>query len=64
MVLAREGGSAAVKHLRENLKMTSGLFSVYRDRLKRKGIIDTREYGKISFSLPRFEVFTKEQDVL
>lgn len=63
-VLAREGGSAAVKHLRENLKMTSGLFSVYRDRLKRKGIIDTRKYGKISFSLPRFEVFTKEQDVL
>ena len=41
--------------------MTSGLFSVYRDRLKRKGILDTGRYGEISFALPRFEEFVGMQ---
>ena len=62
--LAKEDGATPVKSLREKLEMTSSMFSVYRDRLKRKGIIDTREYGKISFSLPRFEVFVREQELL
>ncbi len=34
--------------------MKSELFSVYRDRLKRKGIIDTSKYGEVTFILPRF----------
>lgn len=48
-----------VKELRTRLQMSSELFSVYRDRLKRKGVIDTHEYGKVSFSLPRFSNFVE-----
>lgn len=56
-----ESGESRVKNLRERLEMKSELFSVYRDRLKRKGVIDTREYGKISLALPRFDEFVKIQ---
>ena len=52
-----------VKDLRERLQMSSELFSVYRDRLKRKGVIDTREYGKISFALPRFAHFVEMRKI-
>lgn len=48
-----------VKTIREHLDMKSEQFSVYRDRLKRKGVIDTREYGKISMALPRFAEFVR-----
>lgn len=50
-----------VKTVRGNLDMKSEQFSVYRERLKRKGVIDTREYGKISMALPRFDEFVKIQ---
>lgn len=53
--------SNSVKAIRESLNMKSGQFSVYRDRLKRKGVIDTREYGKITIALPRFDEFVKTQ---
>ncbi len=39
--------------------MKSELFSVYRDRLKRKGILDTSKYGEVSFALPRFAEFVQ-----
>jgi hypothetical protein len=52
-------GETSVKILRENLDMKSELFSVYRDRLKRKGIISTAQYGHVSLILPRFEEFVK-----
>ena len=48
-----------VKELRTRLQMSSELFSVYRDRLRRTGVIDTHEYGKVSFSLPRFSNFVE-----
>jgi hypothetical protein len=41
--------------------MKPELFSVYRDRLKRKGVIDTRQYGKIAMALPRFEEYVKNR---
>ncbi|MCR4690255.1 MAG: ATP-binding protein [Lachnospiraceae bacterium] len=46
-----------VKEIREKLDMTSQKFSVYRDRLERKGVIDTSVYGSISLILPRFQEF-------
>lgn len=49
-----------VKAIRNELNMTSELFSVYRERLKRKGVINTKEYGKIRFFLPRFSTFVTE----
>lgn len=55
------GDTEKVKDIRERLGMKSDLFSVYRERLKRKGVIDTREYGKVSMSLPRFAEFVSTQ---
>lgn len=45
--------------------MSSEKFSVYRDRLKKQGLINTSEYGKISLALPRFDAYvhTKEWDI-
>lgn len=52
-----ESGETKVKTIREAMGMKSELFSVYRDRLKRKGVLDTRTYGEVSFVLPRFAEF-------
>ena len=56
-----ENDSGLVKNssLRERLGLSSGEFSVYRDRLVRKGILDTSNYGYISFKLPRFKEIVK-----
>ena len=56
-----ESGETKVKEIRERTGMSSGLFSVYRDRLKRKGVLDTGRYGEVSFTLPRFEEFVMMQ---
>lgn len=56
-------GESRVIRLRERLDMKSELFSVYRERLKRKGVIDTREYGKIRLALPRFAEFVNMQQM-
>lgn len=50
-------GETRVKNIREKIKMKSEQFAVYRDRLKRKGVINTEEYGRIKLALPRFEEF-------
>ena len=47
-------GELKIKDIREDMSMKSGSMSVYRERLKRKGIIDTSKYGYISLILPRF----------
>ncbi|HBA47457.1 MAG TPA: Archaeal ATPase [Lachnospiraceae bacterium] len=56
-----ESGETKVKEIRERTGMSSGLFSVYRDRLKRKGVLDTGRYGEVSFTLPRFAEFVMMQ---
>lgn len=53
------GGETKVKNIRDKIEMKSELFSVYRDRLKRKGVIDTSKYGEVSFILPRFAEFVQ-----
>ena len=50
-------GETKIKNIREKSEMTSGEFSVYRERLKNKGILDTRTYGEATFALPRFAEF-------
>jgi DNA-binding transcriptional ArsR family regulator len=52
-------GETKVKDIREASGMKSEVFSVYRDRLKRRGIVDANRYGYLSFVLPRFEDFVK-----
>ena len=61
MISISESGYQSVKDIREKLDMKPELFSVYRDRLKRKGVIDTRQYGKIAMALPRFEEYVKNR---
>ena len=39
------------------LKWNNSTMSLYKDRLKKKGILDTSTYGYVSFTLPRFEKF-------
>lgn len=56
-------GETKVKTIRENMGIESGLFSVYRERLKRKGVLDTRKYGEVSFILPRFGEFVVMQEI-
>lgn len=56
-----EGRETRVKNIREKMGMKPGLFSVYRDRLKRKGVLDTSRYGEVSFALPRFAEFVLAQ---
>lgn len=56
-----ESGETKVKEIRERTGMSSGLFSVYRDRLKRKGVLDTGRYGAVLFTLPRFAEFVMMQ---
>ena len=49
--------SMAVKEIREALSMESNQFSPYRENLKENGLINTSDYGKIVFTLPRFREF-------
>ncbi len=50
-------GKTGVKDIRDELSMDSSKFSVYRERLKRMGVLDASSYGKLEFSLPRFQDF-------
>ncbi len=49
-----KNGEMKVADIREQLQMTSAEMSVYRDRLKKQGIIDVSKYGYLSLKLPRF----------
>ena len=52
----------AVQEIYTALKMSSQSFSVYRSRLKNKGIIDTSRYGVVSLTLPHFREITDWYD--
>jgi hypothetical protein len=57
VIAENEGGK--VKEFRERLQMNPNLFNQYRRRLKNQGLIDARQYGTISFALPRFAEFVR-----
>ncbi len=46
--------------IRESLQMSSGLFSVYRKRLIKKGILYSSNYGQLDFALPQFREFVQQ----
>lgn len=56
-----ERQSGKVKDVRERCDLSSSLFSIYRERLKRKGVVLTEPYGTITLALPRLKEFIKEQ---
>jgi ribosomal protein L20A (L18A) len=54
-----ESESRKVEAIRAKAGKNSGNFSVYRNRLIKKGIIISTEYGYLEFALPRFREFVK-----
>lgn len=58
-----EQEGAQTKVFREALQMDSNKFNQYRRRLKDHSLIDVRQYGTISFTLPRFREYIKMQSV-
>ena len=49
--------SPRIENIREKLKMTSNSFTVYRNRLLKKGLVSALGYGQLEFALPRFREF-------
>ena len=54
----------AASEIREIAKITPSTYSVYRDRLVRKGIIQSVKHGVVAFTLPMFRemVISKEKE--
>lgn len=46
-----------VSAIRDYLNMSSSLFSIYRGRLIKKGILTASHYGQLEFALPQFKEF-------
>ena len=47
----------STKNIMENAGLKKNEFSVYRDRLIKKGLVSGKERGKLTFVLPRFEEY-------
>ena len=54
VTLLIRNGRMKNQEIREELDLTDKQMSVYRDRLKRRGIIDVSSYGYLDILLPRF----------
>ena len=50
-----------VTDIREGIGFSTSEFSVYRDRLIKKGILSSNQYGHINLALPRFEEYVAER---
>ena len=57
----KNDGINSVEELLIDSKMKKNIFSVYRDRLIKRGIIEAPEYGKLILKLPRFYEFINNQ---
>jgi hypothetical protein len=62
--IAVKGGKVKTHELIECTELKSNYISVYRDRLKKRGILDTSNYGYMSFLLPRFDVFVNSKGAM
>ena len=54
-----EDGKA--KNIKQKAEMTDGEYSVYRDRLIKRGILSSYGHGYVEFSLPLFEEYVKRK---
>lgn len=54
VALLIKNGQMKCKDIREELSLSDPQMSVYRDRLKRRGIVDASKRGYLSLILPRF----------
>lgn len=55
--LISQTDSDKVEAIRSGGHISSNVFSVYRDRLLKKGVLISPAYGKVQFYLPRFKEF-------
>lgn len=55
----KDDGINNVEDLVKSTKMSKNIFSVYRDRLIKRGFVDAPEYGKLVLKLPRFYEYLK-----
>ena len=51
-----------VRSLKEKLDLKPNEFSVYRDRLIKKGILDGSKRGRLTFTLPFFDEYIREHN--
>lgn len=54
--------SGKVEDIRDALEMNSSKFSVYRDRLIKKGLVKSTTYGYLELTLPRFDKYVISKD--
>lgn len=64
MLAMAECDSIKIQDIRKLLGWDAGKFSPYRDRLIRRGIAVSRNYGTLEFALPEFGRFVKEYHIL
>ena len=57
-------GKMRTREVIEATQNTSASFSTYRKRLSDKGLIDTKEYGYLELSLPRYAEFVKNYEMI
>jgi ribosomal protein L20A (L18A) len=57
LVAMAKTNDTKVEAIRKIIKKASNSFSVYRNRLIKKGLIISPEYGHLEFTLPRFKEF-------
>ena len=57
LVAMAKTNDTKVEAIRKTIKKASNSFSVYRNRLIKKGLIISPEYGHLEFTLPRFKEF-------
>ncbi|WP_044916710.1 hypothetical protein [Butyrivibrio sp. WCE2006] len=62
VVLAIKKENTKVGDICKSLGITSSVFSRYRDRLIKRGIISSSQHGYVSLTLPRFELIAKSYD--
>ena len=59
ITLLAENGEMRTKDIIAKVGSTDKVFSVQRDRLIKKGIVDGSKFGLLSLALPRFDEFVK-----
>ena len=62
VVLTIKKENTKVSDICKKLNMTSSVFSKYRERLMKRGIITSPQHGYVSLALPRFESIAKNYE--
>ena len=58
-----QSSGGKVEEIREMIGMDSNKFTVYRNRLLKKGLVSSPSYGVLKLTIPRFDVFLKNNNM-